>query len=200
MSICSQALISSNKRIIFEITRTVLVARHLWSRVSLAISPWAIIIKNGSWIGRVYQSFCTYLKENTPGWSKAVWEAMLKNDMFAGINLLYRNRYRLFHKNRAEDPLYVNQVWPIQTATKWGQVWLWQKLIELMSDHGPAPALSNVEIINLVITYQHSQFYGAWLISSAQCSAASLDSCDSFLLAAAGRGRIACFWRWPQSC
>ena len=93
----------------------------------------------------------------------AVLETKQRDILFTVIHGLYRNRDRLFQQHRADDPLCANQTCKnsglaqtiehifctcFRVRTAW--LWLRHKLIELLSDQGPVPALSNFELIMLM--------------------------------------------------
>ena len=98
-----------------------------------------------------------------PRVNHAVLEVRQKDVMFSIIHGLYRNRDRLLQQHRADDPLCSNQACKIsgmaetveyifcscfRVKTAW--LWLREKLIELLSDQGPEPALSNTELLMLM--------------------------------------------------
>ena len=79
------------------------------------------------------------------------------------IHGIYKNRHRLFQQHRADDPHCPNQACKragmeetvehifalcFKVRTAW--LWLRAKVIELMSDQGPVPALSNIELLMLM--------------------------------------------------
>ena len=89
-----------------------------------------------------------------------VLETKQKDVSYSVIHGLFKNRERLFQQGRADDSLCSNQACKrsglvesvehvfcqcFRVKTAW--LWLRAKVTELLSDQGPAPAVSNVELI-----------------------------------------------------
>ena len=73
---------------------------------------------------------------------------------------IYKTRHRLFQQHRVEDTLCQHQackrsgmdetvehIFALCYKVRTAWIWLREKLIEMMSDQGPAPALSNTELL-----------------------------------------------------
>ena len=89
-----------------------------------------------------------------------VLETKQKDVSYSVIHGLFKNRERLFQQGRADDSLCSNQACKrsglvesvehvfcqcFRVKTAW--LWLRAKVTELLSDQGPAPAVSNAELI-----------------------------------------------------
>ena len=109
----------------------------------------------------------------------AVLETRQRDVLFTVIHGLYKNRDRLFHQHRADDPLCANQACKNSgmaqtiehifcTCFRVRTAWLWvrQKLIELLSDQGPVPAPSNYELIMLMYPKCRQEAESAFLLGT----------------------------------
>ena len=98
-----------------------------------------------------------------PRVNHAVLETKQKDMLFTMIHGLYKNRDRLFHQNRTDDPLCLNQACrntgSVQTIEhiacscyRVKTVWLWvrEKLLELLSD---PRSIREAEVVFLIGTY-----------------------------------------------
>ena len=109
----------------------------------------------------------------------SVLETKQKDVSYAIIHGLYKNRDRLFQQHRADDPLCSNQACRIsgmaqtvehifclcfRVKTAW--LWLREKLIELLSDQGAAPALSNTELLMLMYPRCRREAEAAFLLGT----------------------------------
>ena len=108
-----------------------------------------------------------------------VLETRQKDILFTMVHGLYKNRDRLFQQNRTDDPLCPNQACKnlgmVQTvehiATTCYRVkssWLWvkAKLLELLSDQGPVPALGNMELIMLTFPRGRKEAEAVFLLGT----------------------------------
>ena len=92
-----------------------------------------------------------------------VLETRQRDVSFSVIHGLYKNRDRLFQQGRADDRLCQNQACKqtdmvesvehvfclcFRVRTAWD--WLRDKVTELLSDQGPAPLVSNIELLMLM--------------------------------------------------
>jgi hypothetical protein len=109
----------------------------------------------------------------------SVLETRQRDVCFTVIHGLYKNRDRLFQQHRADDPLCSNQACRIsrfmqtvehifclcfRVKTAW--LWLREKLIELLSDQGAAPALSNTELLMLMYPRCRREAEAAFLLGT----------------------------------
>jgi hypothetical protein len=92
-----------------------------------------------------------------------VLEARQRDVSYSVIHGLYRNRDRLFQQGRADNGLCQNQackhsdmveslehIFCLCFRVRSAWLWLRDKVLELMSDQGPAPPVSNTELIMLM--------------------------------------------------
>ena len=92
-----------------------------------------------------------------------VLEVRQRDVNYGIIHGIHKNRHRLFQLHRADDPYCTNQackrsgmeetvehVFSLCFKVRTALLWLSKKLIELLSDQGPAPALSNTELLMLM--------------------------------------------------
>ena len=92
-----------------------------------------------------------------------ILEIRQRDVSFSVIHGLYKNRERLFQQGRADDGLCANQACKrsglveslehifclcYRVRTAW--LWLRSKVTELLSDQGPAPVVSNIELLMLM--------------------------------------------------
>ena len=111
--------------------------------------------------------------------NQTVLEMRQRDVSFTIIHGLYKNRDRLFQQHRADDPLCSNQACRIsrleqtvehifclcfRVKTAW--LWLREKLIELLSDQGAAPALSNTELLMLMYPRCRREAEAAFLLGT----------------------------------
>ena len=92
-----------------------------------------------------------------------VLEARQRDVSYSVIHGLYKNRDRLFQQGRADNGLCQNQackhsdmvesvehIFCLCFRVRSAWLWLRDKVLELMSDQGPAPPVSNTELIMLM--------------------------------------------------
>ena len=92
-----------------------------------------------------------------------ILEVRQRDVNFVMVHGIYKNRHRLFQPHRADDPYCTNQacnragmeetvehIFALCFKVKTAWLWLRSKVIELLSDQGPAPALSNTELLMLM--------------------------------------------------
>ena len=140
------------------------------SRMSSLLSPPKVELKFPS----INFSEIVYRRMN-----HAVLETRQRDVMFAIIHGLYRNRDRLFQQHRVDDPLCPNQACKnlnlIQTVehiactcfrvkTSW--LWVREKVMELLGDQEPAPALNNTQLIMLMYPRSMREVEVAFLIGT----------------------------------
>ena len=92
-----------------------------------------------------------------------VLEVRQRDVNYGIIHGIHKNRHRLFQQHRTDDPYCTHQSCNragmeetvehifascFKVRTAW--LWLRSKVIELMSDQGPAPAFSNTELLMLM--------------------------------------------------
>ena len=75
-----------------------------------------------------------------------VLETRQKDVCYSVIHGLLKNRDRLFQQGRAEESLCLRT----KLAKAWWSPWLRAKVLELISDQGPVPVVSNIELIMLM--------------------------------------------------
>ena len=89
-----------------------------------------------------------------------VLETKQRDVNYAIIHGIYKNRYRLLQQHRVDDSLCSNQacrrsdmdetvehIFSLCFKVRTAWLWLREKVIEMMSDQGPAPAISNTELL-----------------------------------------------------
>eukprot|EP00092_Neocalanus_flemingeri_P000930 GFUD01000989.1.p1 GENE.GFUD01000989.1~~GFUD01000989.1.p1 ORF type:complete len:160 (+),score=50.19 GFUD01000989.1:359-838(+) len=106
-----------------------------------------------------------------------VLETRQRDVSYSVIHGLFKNRDRLFQQGRADDRLCQNQACKrsdmvesvehifclcYRVRTAW--LWLRAKVTELLSDQGPAPAVSNTELIMLMYPKCRREAEAAFLL------------------------------------
>ena len=89
-----------------------------------------------------------------------VLETKQRDVNYAIIHGIYKNRHRLLQQHRVDDSLCSNQacrrsdmdetvehIFSLCFKVRTAWLWLREKVIEMMSDQGPAPAISNTELL-----------------------------------------------------
>ena len=95
--------------------------------------------------------------------SHKVLEVKQRDVSYSVIHGLYKNRQRLFEQRRTDDPFCSNQACKLHNLEETTEhifsqcfrirtAWLWvkEKVMELLSDQGPPPDLSNTELLMLM--------------------------------------------------